>query len=137
MKSPRVALIVLAVTLASGTGIVLASGASASTSTTCNEQTTAGDVIRYVLPSRDGDLNCYLWNGNAYAHNDAVRALQRALNQCYGVGLTVDGSFGPKTESALEHVQSSAGITADGKYGPQTRDHLKWPSDSASGCAYL
>jgi hypothetical protein len=44
-----------------------------------------------------------------------VKALQVSL------GITADGSFGPKTKVALVAFQSSHGLTADGVFGPMTR----------------
>jgi peptidoglycan hydrolase-like protein with peptidoglycan-binding domain len=83
--------------------------------------------------SRDGwnaHYNCVLHQGD---RGDAVRALQRALNKCYGQGLTVDGVFGPKTFTAVKNVQRrvnnyrGVNIAVDGKYGPQTRNAMQWP----------
>ncbi|HHU10272.1 MAG TPA: peptidoglycan-binding protein, partial [Intrasporangiaceae bacterium] len=47
-----------------------------------------------------------------------VRVLQRALK------VTVDGSFGPKTDEALRSFQSSQGLTVDGIAGPATWTRL-------------
>lgn len=48
------------------------------------------------------------------ASGQAVRFLQARL------GIAVDGSFGPLTQSALMTWQDNAGLTADGVYGPAT-----------------
>ncbi|MXV18533.1 peptidoglycan-binding domain-containing protein [Deinococcus xianganensis] len=37
-----------------------------------------------------------------------------------GYAVTVDGSFGPSTESAVKSFQTSKGLTADGIVGPNT-----------------
>jgi peptidoglycan hydrolase-like protein with peptidoglycan-binding domain len=47
------------------------------------------------------------------AKSDSVAALQKALT-ALGVTLKADGSFGPKTQSALADWQKSLGITASG-----------------------
>lgn len=50
-----------------------------------------------------------------------VAELQKFLNNAgYDCG-TADGSFGPKTESAVISFQSANGLDADGVVGPQTR----------------
>lgn len=53
-----------------------------------------------------------------------VKELQRALN-AHGAKLTVDGDFGPRTESAVKAFQRSHKLTVDGKVGPQTRAALR------------
>ena len=48
-----------------------------------------------------------------------VKQLQTWLND-NGADLTVDGIFGPKTESALKSYQEANGLVADGIAGPKT-----------------
>lgn len=62
---------------------------------------------RLVLTVRRGDSG------------DAVRAAQSQL-QIRGYGVTVDGAFGPATESAVRSFQSTRGLTSDGVVGPNT-----------------
>lgn len=54
-----------------------------------------------------------------------VEALQRGL---VSIGLlkgSVDGDFGPKTESALKKFQRAASLLPDGVYGPVTAERLR------------
>ncbi|MFA5932039.1 MAG: peptidoglycan-binding domain-containing protein [Candidatus Paceibacterota bacterium] len=52
---------------------------------------------------------------------DAVKELQRFLNDDLGLGLVLDGKLGPKTIAVIVKWQSDNGLTADGKVGPQTK----------------
>ena len=54
---------------------------------------------------------------------DDVKWLQFELCAC-GYKLTIDGSFGNKTLSALKSFQQSAKLVVDGKCGPKTRKAL-------------
>lgn len=51
---------------------------------------------------------------------DTVRALQAQLVG-YGYTIAVDGSFGAKTENAVECYQEDNGLSVDGVAGPKTR----------------
>jgi len=49
-----------------------------------------------------------------------VKRLERALRRTPDLGLTVDGVFGPKVETAIKQFQQEAGLTVDGTVGPVT-----------------
>ncbi|MCL2876124.1 MAG: peptidoglycan-binding protein [Betaproteobacteria bacterium] len=55
---------------------------------------------------------------------NGVRWIQWHLNQT-GAGLTIDGSFGPATNTAVRNFQSRKGLAVDGSVGPATRAALK------------
>jgi peptidoglycan hydrolase-like protein with peptidoglycan-binding domain len=55
---------------------------------------------------------------------EAVKALQRQLNEKRLAGLTVDGVFGSTTKSALLAFQRRAGLTKNGIAGPLTWRYL-------------
>ncbi|HAV36934.1 MAG TPA: hypothetical protein DCX52_11375 [Massilia sp.] len=54
-----------------------------------------------------------------------VRAVQSQLNES-GYGLTVDGSFGPATYSAVRSFQSAKGLGVDGIVGDNTWNKMAW-----------
>ena len=54
---------------------------------------------------------------------EAVRALQAQLVG-YGYPITVDGSFGPKTEEAVKQYQREHGLKEDGSVGRKTRSKM-------------
>jgi peptidoglycan hydrolase-like protein with peptidoglycan-binding domain len=53
-----------------------------------------------------------------------VSELQRRLNELNFNAGAIDGSFGPKTLSAVKSFQKSRGLAVDGVVGPQTRAAL-------------
>jgi len=58
-----------------------------------------------------------LRNGNEVP---AVAALQFLLNTVYGAALAEDGTFGPRTETAVRNFQSGFGLGVDGIVGTRT-----------------
>ncbi|MGW2373947.1 NlpC/P60 family protein [Kitasatospora sp. NPDC001683] len=60
---------------------------------------------------------------HAGQQDGCVTELQNLLN-AHGANLTVDGSFGPATTTAVQNYQASAGLTADGYAGPATKASL-------------
>ncbi|MFP5341376.1 MAG: penicillin-insensitive murein endopeptidase [Candidatus Limnocylindria bacterium] len=71
---------------------------------------------------------------------EAVRALQRQLNEKRLAGLAVDGRFNGATESALRSFQRHAGISQTGIAGPVTWRalirHLERPAFGGKLCDY-
>lgn len=63
-----------------------------------------------------------------------VKKLQTALNRA-GCNLTVDGSFGDLTHSAVKWFQAKNGLSVDGVAGPLTWDKLTETDFSALGMA--
>ena len=61
-----------------------------------------------------------------------VTAIQHLLRQ-RGYGLTVDGAFGPTTESRVVSFQRSKGLVADGMVGPKTWSALVVTVQRGSG----
>ena len=55
----------------------------------------------------------YYRKGNVFK-GDAVEVVQSVVNT------NIDGSFGPKTDTAVKSFQKANGITVDGIVGPQT-----------------
>jgi len=63
----------------------------------------------------------------AYAHlRDAVREAQTLMNN-HGETLSVDGQFGPGTESAVKRVQAVFGLVATGEVGSKTWEAISKP----------
>jgi len=54
------------------------------------------------------------------ATGDVVRRLQRGLRRTPNLSLTVDGIFGPQTETAVVNFQKGDSLAPDGIVGPLT-----------------
>jgi hypothetical protein len=52
---------------------------------------------------------------------EAVKELQRFLNDKLSLGLVVDGKLGPKTIAVIKTWQKANGLVADGLIGPKTK----------------
>ncbi|WP_328873350.1 peptidoglycan-binding protein [Streptomyces sp. NBC_00287] len=115
----------------SGLGLIAPSTATAATSCASNVAIWKTESTYIQLPTTSGgNITCEMSQGAQGPH---VRALQNALNNCYGAGLDADTIFGTKTYNALRDAQAEAGTGDDGIYGPLTRDALEWPRFNKSG----
>lgn len=56
---------------------------------------------------------------------DAVKELQRFLNDKLNLGLVLDGKLGPKTIAVIKEWQKNNGLVADGLIGPKTKELMK------------
>lgn len=91
---------------------------NASSSTTSSSTgTTTSSVVPSVASS-----NPNLKNGSTGAQ---VTLLQHDLNYVMKSGLNVDGSFGPKTKTALIAFQKKYGLSQDGIYGSKSEAQMK------------
>lgn len=73
--------------------------------------------------SSDADEMRLLRLRTPFLQGDDVRAVQQALADA-GIALSVDGIFGPATESAVREWQRQQGLQVDGIVGPATRASL-------------
>lgn len=65
------------------------------------------------------------------SRGDEVKKLQQALNSTGSYSLTVDGSYGPKTQAAVRNYQTKNGLKVDGIAGEQTLGKLyQQPAES-------
>lgn len=101
-----------------------------------------GAVERYQQDkdlSEDGTVGPETWEhlrfdfgqvGRSYTPQpaDRIRGVQYALDTAYGNALSIDGYFGPGTETGVWNFQSDIGVGADGIVGPLTFRAL------ATGC---
>lgn len=66
--------------------------------------------------------------GNAILKNgskgEAVKELQKFLNQVLNLGLVVDGQLGPKTIKVIKQWQKDNSLTPDGLVGPKTKEKM-------------
>jgi hypothetical protein len=81
----------------------------------------------------NGIENCQLKQGNT---GIGVRGLQQTLVTCYKQSISIDGQFGPATESALRTAQSKANVSADGIAGPETLYALSYIQASTPSTNY-
>jgi hypothetical protein len=55
------------------------------------------------------------------SRGDAVKELQRFLNNKLNLGLIIDGKLGPKTIAVIKQWQKAHGLVGDGLVGPKTK----------------
>lgn len=55
------------------------------------------------------------------SRGEAVKELQRFLNDTLKLGLVLDGKLGPKTIAVIKQWQKSKGLVPDGLIGPKTK----------------
>ncbi|MFA5095411.1 MAG: Ig-like domain-containing protein [Candidatus Paceibacterota bacterium] len=95
---------------------VTASSASISTNTTASA--TSSTPSTSSGPSAYNFGTSTLKNGSK---GEAVKELQRFLNQALNLGLVVDGKLGPKTVAVVKKWQKDNGLVADGLVGNKTK----------------
>lgn len=102
------------------------SSANASSNDCSGQARVSNTSSRLDLPYGAGE-NCYMGTWMVGTSNQGVIALQKAINACYTLGLTVDGKYGSNTAAAVKEVQRRAGVSQDGTYGPTTKNAMLWP----------
>mgnify|MGYP001062486265 CR=1 FL=1 len=80
----------------------------------------SGDVIESVP-----DLAVVPPNLRKGSTGTQVKNLQKNLNYVLKSGLSVDGDFGKKTDSAVRSFQKKYGLSVDGIYGCKSREKMK------------
>ncbi len=97
------------------------------------EECGAADGTRGTDPdSRDAPWmnNCYIQRDEAFVDSSYAQGIQR-ITWCLGYDDTdsmsdfADGSYGPRSEAAVEAFQTVNDITVDGIVGPETWDKLE------------
>ena len=77
------------------------------------------DPANYPVPTRT-----LYYNSSSIMTGDDVKWLQAILTKV-GYSCTIDGSFGPATNTAVRNFQSAKGLTVDGQVGSATRTALQ------------
>ena len=91
------------------------------TASKLNELYLANNNCEIVINDTLLDVRCHLEYGSK---NEQVKLLQTELNSIMNAGLTVDGSFGSKTKTAVINFQKKYGLDADGVVGIATAGQL-------------
>lgn len=88
----------------------------------------------FWLPSTESSSGegtaCIAMEGDAdqahWSDVGSIAVLQRALRQCEGQAIDVDGKFGTRTRAAVKRTQRKYHLKPDGVYGPLTARHMLW-----------
>jgi len=95
--------------------------------TTGFSSATGQSCIGNVVTSSSSPSYAYNF-GNAILKNgskgEAVKELQKFLNQILNLGLVVDGHLGPKTIAVIKQWQKDNGLVSDGLVGPKTKAQM-------------
>lgn len=87
---------------------------------------TTESKIKALYSSSNGVVNEYTWKYaliktfSKGSKGDGVKAIQYLLARKFGYGISIDGDFGPATQSAVIQFQRSKGLSTDGVVGPNT-----------------
>ncbi len=87
----------------------------------------ASGLAAATAPTADAST-CYqsMWRINS--SGTCVKYIQQLVNFThYSPALTVDGAFGPKTDSAVRALQTAFRLRVDGVVGPQTWSVICYP----------
>ncbi|ONI91913.1 hypothetical protein ALI22I_06495 [Saccharothrix sp. ALI-22-I] len=138
----------IAAVLMAVTGMVVSGGSASAATDLCVKMVPhhVGSNVIMVPASSGNSLTCLIGRG-LVANYKIVVQFQVTMVKCYGGlrlaspyrdefirDLDTDGSFGPRTEAALEAVQTYIGAGVDGSYGPNTRDRMKFRDNLDRSC---
>ncbi|MFC5890723.1 peptidoglycan-binding domain-containing protein [Kitasatospora sp. CM 4170] len=134
----RTAAVALSAALLAGAGVLAATNASAATVYGCQRYQSyqsAGGYSGYFASYGHYDGNTTVPVGGAFSY--AALEAQCALRSL-GYGVTADGYYGPKTQSAVAGFQSAHGLSPDGFVGPSTWPALRYyAADQRAGCGVV
>lgn len=69
---------------------------------------------------KPGPAHASKWDRHGLTYSE-VKSVQKALNDHFKAGLTVDGSYGPATIAAVKAAQRTLGVATDGIWGDATQ----------------
>ena len=99
-------------------GIVGSGGTYTFTNINTNHTISGSFAVNTSAPRTYNFGNTTLKNGS---RGEAVKELQRFLNEVLDLGLVVDGKLGPKTINVIKRWQMDHDLTPDGLIGPKTK----------------
>lgn len=88
----------------------------------------SGYMPVYMVNYTDAQIRTAMFTGSTLQRGfegQPVKNLQRALNAVGGYNLSIDGIYGPATETAVKKFQQShSGLTVDGICGANTKNAI-------------
>jgi len=96
-------------------------GSGTSGFSTASGVSCAGNVVGSSVSAAAGSYNLGTKTLKSGSKGDAVKELQRFLNDKLNLGLVVDGKLGPKTIAVIKKWQKDNGLVVDGLIGPKTK----------------